>query len=82
MKNLLDVADNLERAADAVGPEAMQGHGKDGEPLNAEQLSKLLQSLMEGVQLTQRVLDQVHSRPALQRALTWWQLAPFSRPCA
>ena len=78
MKNLLDVADNLERAADAVGLEAMQGRGKDGEPLNAEQLSKLLQSLMEGVQLTQRVLDQVHSQPASQRTLTWWQLALFS----
>ena len=82
MKNLLDVADNLERAADAVGPEALQGQGKDGEPLNAEQLSKLLQSLMEGVQLTQRVLDQVRSQPAWQRALTWWQLALVSRLCA
>ena len=53
----------------------MQGQGKDGEPLNAEQLSKLLQSLMEGVQLTQRVLDQVRSQPVSQRALACTVLA-------
>eukprot|EP00891_Asterochloris_glomerata_P003057 jgi/Astpho2/3057/gw1.00051.167.1_t len=67
VKNLLDVADNLERAAGAVGPEAMQGQGKDGEPLDAEQLSKLLQSLMEGVQLTQRVLDQTFRQSGVEK---------------
>ena len=58
MKSLLDVADNLERAAGSVTDESLQGLGSDGEPLTAQQCNKLLTGLLEGVQLTDRILVQ------------------------
>ena len=58
MKSLLDVADNLERAAGSVTDESLKGLGSDGEPLTAEQSSKLLNGLLEGVHLTDRILVQ------------------------
>ena len=58
VKNLLDVADNLERAAGSVTDESLKGLGPDGEPLTAEQSSKLLSGLLEGVHLTDRILVQ------------------------
>lgn len=58
MKSLLDVADNLERAAGSITDESLKGLSSDGKPLTAEQSSKLLNGLMEGVQLTDRILLQ------------------------
>ena len=58
VKSLLDVADNLERAAGSVTDESLKGLGSDGEPLTAEQSSKLLNGLLEGVHLTDRILVQ------------------------
>ena len=59
MKSLLDVADNLERAAGSVTDQSLQGLTSDGQPLSAEQSSKLLKGLLEGVHLTDRILVQV-----------------------
>lgn len=58
MKSLLDVADNLERAAGSVTDESLQGLASDGKPLTAEQCNKLLNGLLEGVHLTDRILVQ------------------------
>lgn len=58
VKSLLDVADNLERAAGSVTDESLKGLGSDGKPLTAEQSSKLLNGLLEGVHLTDRILLQ------------------------
>lgn len=55
-KSLLDVADNLERAAGAVPAEALQG-GK----LPAPELEKHLRTLLEGVQLTDKQLTAVRA---------------------
>ena len=52
MKSLLDVADNLERAAGLEQTDNAQ------QP-SAEQASKQYRSLMEGVKLTQKILEQV-----------------------
>ena len=64
MKSLLDVADNLERAAGSITDQSLQGLGCDGKPLSAEQSSKLLNGLLEGVHLTDRLLVQVLSPEA------------------
>ena len=61
VKSLLDVADNLERAAGSVTDESLKGLSSDGKPLTAKQSSKLLNALMEGVQLTDRILLQAGS---------------------
>ena len=63
VKDLLDVADNLERAAGAVLPETVEGKDKDGKPLTAEQAVAALRSLLEGVQMTEKIMLQVkHDR--------------------
>ena len=59
VKSLLDVADNLERAAGSVTDQSLQGLSSDGRPLTSEQSSKLLNGLLEGVHLTDRILVQV-----------------------
>ncbi len=59
VKSLLDVADNLERAAGSVTDQSLQGLNSDGKALTAKQSSKLLKGLMEGVHLTDRILVQV-----------------------
>ena len=61
VKSLLDVADNLERAAGSVTDQSLQGLNADGKALTAKQSSKLLKGLMEGVHLTDRILVQVSS---------------------
>lgn len=63
VKSLLDVADNLERAAGSVTDQSLQGINSDGKALTAKQSSKLLKGLMEGVHLTDRILVQV--RPCI-----------------
>ena len=59
VQSLLDVADNLERAAGSVTDQSFQGLNSDGKALTAKQSSKLLKGLMEGVHLTDRILVQV-----------------------
>lgn len=58
MKSLLDVADNLERAAGSVTDQSLQGLSGDGKALTKQQSSKLLNGLLEGVHLTDRILVQ------------------------
>ena len=55
VKQMLDVADNLERAASAVPSTALA----NGESLDVAELQKQLRTLQEGVQMTQQVLNQV-----------------------
>ena len=57
VKSILDVADNLERATKAVPEEVLGGSG--GEDIDAESAKKMLLSMLEGVQLTEKVLLQV-----------------------
>ncbi len=59
VKSLLDVADNLERAAGSVTDQSLQGLNSNGKALTAKQSSKLLKGLLEGVHLTDRILLQV-----------------------
>lgn len=54
-KSLLDVADNLERAAGAVPEAALQPESG----MSAAELSKHLQTLLQGVQLTDKQLTSV-----------------------
>ena len=56
VKQILDVADNLERASEAVPAAALSSD-------DAVDLQKQLLMLLEGVQMTQRVLN--HVRPSL-----------------
>lgn len=58
VKSLLDVADNLERAAGSVTDQSLQGLSGDGKALTKQQSSKLLNGLLEGVHLTDRILVQ------------------------
>ena len=55
VKQMLDVADNLERAAGAVPGTALDS----GEAVDVAELQKQLRTLLEGVQMTQQVLNQV-----------------------
>jgi len=55
IKALLDVADNLQRAAEAVPSGVLDG----SEQLEAERAQRLLKSLLEGVQMTEGVLMKV-----------------------
>ena len=52
IKAMLDVADNLQRAAEAVPAAALDG----SEPLDADKARALLASLLEGVRMTEGVL--------------------------
>lgn len=49
-KNLLDVADDLQRAAESVPPEVL----KDGSKVQLEKALGLLKSLLQGVNITER----------------------------
>jgi molecular chaperone GrpE len=62
-KSLLDVADNLERAAGAVPAEALQQDSK----LPAPELAKHLRTLLQGVQMTDNQLTAVSGRLLLIR---------------
>lgn len=55
IKSLLDVADNLQRAGDAVPGGVLDG----SEQLDAEKAQRLLKSLLEGVKMTEGVLMKV-----------------------
>ena len=59
VKSLLDVGDNLERAASAVPEGALSGKGKDGKDLDPDHLVTLLTGLVNGVKLTEKIFDQV-----------------------
>lgn len=59
VKSLLEVADNLERAAGSVTDQSLKGLSSDRQELTAPQISKLLKGLLDGVTLTDRILIQV-----------------------
>lgn len=59
LKSLLDVGDNLERAYSAIPAEALQGKDSKGNRLTAEATVSLLNSLINGVKLTEKIFDQV-----------------------
>ncbi|DBA91793.1 TPA: Mitochondrial matrix cochaperone [Trebouxia sp. C0004] len=67
VKSLLDVADNLERAAGSVTDLSLKGKSSDGKALTAKQSSKLLQDLMEGVNLTGRILVQALKQNGVEK---------------
>ncbi|KAL3137780.1 Mitochondrial matrix cochaperone [Trebouxia sp. C0009 RCD-2024] len=67
VKSLLDVADNLERAAGSVTDESLQGLSSDGKPLTAQQCNKLLTGLLEGVHLTDRILVQALKQNGVEK---------------
>jgi hypothetical protein len=54
IKSILDVADNLERAAASVPADALSE--EEGKALDAAQLRKLLRGLQEGVAATEKIL--------------------------
>ena len=58
VKDVVEVADNLQRAAEMVPESVLQGTDADGQPLTPERALALLQSLLQGVHLTERVLQQ------------------------
>lgn len=63
IKPLLDVADNLQRAAEAVPAGFVEG----SEVLDAERATKLLRSLLQGVQMTEGVLMKVFKKHAVEQ---------------
>ena len=56
------MADNLQRAAATVPGSVLEGKDADGQPLSPERALALLQSLLQGVHLTDRVLQQARDR--------------------
>lgn len=67
VKSLLDVADNLERAAGSVTDQSLQGLNGDGTALTKQQSSKLLNGLLEGVHLTDRILVQALKQNGVEK---------------
>lgn len=67
-KSLLDVADNLERAAGAVPAEALQQDSK----LPAPELAKHLRTLLQGVQMTDNQLTAVSGHLLLLPETLHW----------
>lgn len=61
VKDLAEVADNLQRAAATVPGSVLEGKDADGQPLSPERALALLQSLLQGVHLTDRVLQQARA---------------------
>lgn len=62
-KSLLDVADNLERAAAAVPAEALQ----PGDSFSAADVAKYLRTLLEGVQLTDKQLAEALKKQGIEK---------------
>ncbi|KAI8477514.1 MAG: mitochondrial grpE-type co-chaperone of the HSP70 system [Monoraphidium minutum] len=58
IKSLLDVADNLQRAAEAVPPSVLDGSAE----LEADKAQRLLKSLLQGVRMTEGVLIKVFEK--------------------
>lgn len=67
VKSLLDVADNLERAAGSVTDMSLKGKNSDGKALTASQSSKILKGLLEGVHLTDRILVQALKQNGVEK---------------
>lgn len=63
VKDLLDVPDNLERAAASVPQAVIDGD----EEADAEKLKKLLRGLLEGVRATEKILMQVLRKQGVER---------------
>ena len=79
VKDLAEVADNLQRAAATVPGSVLEGKDADGQPLSPERALALLQSLLQGVHLTDRVLQQVQGFFRVLRSTT--KPDPTSRRC-
>lgn len=62
---MLDVGDNLERAYSTVPQQALKGLDEDGKPLTPEGAVKLLNGLVNGVKLTEKIFDQVSLAEAM-----------------
>ncbi|KAK9830312.1 hypothetical protein WJX72_010949 [[Myrmecia] bisecta] len=56
VKSLLEVVDNLERAADSLSEDNLAGKGMDGQDMDRDKVLACLNQLHEGVRLTERVL--------------------------
>ena len=76
MKDLVEVADNLQRAAETVPAAVLEGKDADGQPLSPARALALLQSLLQGVHLTERQLQQAR-RLCLH---DWQRPVAFSAP--
>lgn len=63
IKDLLDVPDNLERAAASVPQAVIDG----GEAADADKLKALLRGLLEGVRATEKILMQVLRKQGVER---------------
>ncbi len=63
IKSLLDVADNLQRAAEAVPAGAVDG----SEDLDAERAQRLLKSLLQGLAMTEGVLMKVFQKHGVEQ---------------
>ncbi|KIZ05737.1 molecular chaperone GrpE [Monoraphidium neglectum] len=63
IKSLLDVADNLQRAAEAVPAGVVDGD----EQLEAEKAQRLLKSLLQGVRMTEGVLINVFKKHGVEQ---------------
>ena len=66
-KAMLDVADNLERAAGMVEGRT---HSQDSEELDLDKTTALLTSLHDGVKLTDKILIQVRISPPSQAGVS------------
>ncbi|KAK9841005.1 hypothetical protein WJX81_005106 [Elliptochloris bilobata] len=67
VKDVVEVADNLQRAAETVPGSVLEGKDADGQPLAPERALALLQSLLQGVHLTERVLQQTLKKNGVER---------------
>ncbi|KAF5841589.1 GrpE-domain-containing protein [Dunaliella salina] len=65
LKNILDVADNLERAYGAVPPDALSE--EEGKALDAARLRNLLKGMMGGVATTEKIFLQALSKEGVQQ---------------
>mmetsp|Transcript_17041 Transcript_17041/g.44225 ORF Transcript_17041/g.44225 Transcript_17041/m.44225 type:complete len:290 (-) Transcript_17041:154-1023(-) len=64
VKSILEVADNLERASNAVDTELL---AEGAEQLDAATATKMLRSMLEGVQMTEKVLLQVFAQNGIEK---------------
>jgi molecular chaperone GrpE (heat shock protein) len=59
VKDLLDVADNLDRAYSTIQEEVTSGLDAKGREIDRERALSLLRSLLEGVKMTDNILLKV-----------------------
>lgn len=61
VKDLLDVADNLDRAYSTIQEEVTSGVDAKGQEIDRDRALSLLRSLLEGVKMTDNILLKVRS---------------------